>query len=92
MKEKIKKIGIGIGILAMLAIIVIGFTFWKNKQARIEECKSRCVYSPVETLGGGIEGFVWVYLPEGDRGGKPLGAYRTFQTQKQCIDYCLTIK
>lgn len=79
MKEKIKKIGIGIGIFV---IIVITFSFWLFKQGEINYCKDKCVYrSPREsTRGLSDKGDYWVYI-----------AMR-FETQDQCIDYCLRNK
>jgi len=83
-------------IFTIFILILIGGGYYYLHKQKVNKCKEECIYIPFEYEypGAGVERFLkdpkkvkadyW-------RFGK-FPNYRKFQTQEQCIDYCLHVK
>jgi hypothetical protein len=77
MKEKIKKYW---WLIIIITALITGGIFYKRN---IDFCKDNCSYVPAKEAGGIIspdKGNYWRYEE------------RKFESQEQCVDYCLRNK
>jgi len=73
-------------IIGLMLIMAVNW-YYQNKKA-VNICKNECNYQSYEVDTRVIKkGMGWYYSPEFS-----LFAQKAFETQKQCIDYCLNIK
>jgi len=81
--KKITK-GILLIIISLMLIMAVNW-YYQNKKA-MNICKDKCYYQNYESLVL-KRGIGW-YYPSGSS----LFAQKAFETQEQCIDYCLNIE
>lgn len=77
-------------IVLVIVLILIGTgIWWSQNQKAINLCKEKCVYITTERRGT-LTKPEYVKVDYWRFGEYPK--YRKFETQKQCIDYCLSVK
>ncbi|GAI07058.1 unnamed protein product [marine sediment metagenome] len=94
-----KKEKINLLIAGLIVLTAIGGWWFYNHQKDVNICKEKCVYVENKPFVSGfgsvfdspkekeIQGeYVWRYRSDTN------GSSRIFETQKQCIDYCLMDK
>ncbi len=78
-------------IVAVIIIVaIIGFTsiyYYKNHQKEIAKCMEKCFYTPAKN---DINTTTSLSRYAGDKGDYWNYETKKFETQKQCIDHCLT--
>lgn len=74
-----KKSLIVIIIIVVIVGAIVGYVLYNNHQKRVSICKESCSYYPAGKSWG---------IPSTNKEGKYI-APKYFETQEQCIDYCL---
>ncbi len=76
-------------ITLFIVIILIGGVYYYFQKQNINYCKDKCYYVPSKEP---IEGRGTGRIISGDKGNYWTYILRNFETQEQCIDYCLRNK
>lgn len=74
-----KKQVIILSIIVIVVLAIIGCSQYGKHQKKVSACKGTCNYSPA--------GKTWS-IPSTNKDGKYIMS-KYFETQEQCIDYCL---
>ena len=76
-----------LSIIVVIASIILIYYF--NRQNKLSACMEKCFYTPSKENATNDSGGLLGRLPK-DKGDYWSYESRNFETQSQCLDYCLT--
>lgn len=76
-------------VLVIAVIIFVYLIIYFNHQNKLSACMEKCFYTPAKENPTNDSGGLLGRLPK-DTGDYWQYETRNFETQKQCLDYCLT--